>query len=60
MYSEKCYSSVRLASTMDRSNQAKFPEEVGFGLGLEEQVKLRTTDRQVNARCFGLGEPYGD
>lgn len=60
MYSAECYSSVRLASTMDRSKEAKFPEEVGFGLGLEEQVKLGTTDRQVNSRCFGSGEPYGD
>ena len=34
------FASLRLASAMDRRNQAEFPEEVGFGLSLEEQVKL--------------------
>lgn len=57
MYGKECYSHVRLASNIDRSNQGEFPEEVVFGLGLEEQVNLGITDRQVKVGCFSSGKP---
>lgn len=55
MYSGKWFASVRLASTIDRSNQVKFPEQVGAELDLEEHVKVRTTVRDVKAGCSRSG-----